>query len=115
MPDTQGIMKGVPTPIGTLAANGSLKILALPNDWSPSDEFEISFKGVGGALAAITVNVYGTLDGDANNLPAAAMMTSANPNDTLSIKAKFPYVHVVVTNLNLGATATGVAFTARAR
>lgn len=114
MPDTQGLMRGVPSPIGTLAANGSLKILALPNDWSASDEFEISFKGVGGALNAITVNVFGTLDGDAANLPPAAMMTSANVNDTLSIKAKFPYVHVVVTNLNLGA-ASAVAFTARAR
>jgi hypothetical protein len=106
-------MRGVPSPIGTLIANGSLKILALPNDWSPSDEFEISYKGIGGALGAITVNVFGTLDGDAANLPAA-MMTSANVNDVLSIKAKFPYVHVVVTNLALGA-ASAVAFTARAR
>lgn len=107
----QAIMRGLVTLIGTLVANGVVTI-ALPADMSPSDEFDVQYQGVGAAPTAITVNVFGSLDGI--NFSATPMMTSANTNDVLSIKAKFPFVQIQITGLTL-APATGIALLVRAR
>lgn len=111
MSNFQGIMRGVVTLVATLAGNGNV-IIALPGDMSPSDEFDVQYQGVGAAPAAITVNVFGSLDGI--NFSATPMMTSANTNDVLSIKAKFPFVQIQITGLTL-APATGIAILVRPR
>lgn len=111
MANIQGVMRGVATLVATLIGNGSVTI-ALPGDSSPSDEFEVQYQGVGGAIGAITVNVFGSLDGV--NFSPTPMMTGTNTNDVFSIKAKFPFVQIQVAGLTLGA-ATGVAILVRPR
>lgn len=114
MPDTVKIDKGVPTGIGSLSANGTSKIFALPQDWSDVKELDVQYNVAGGTLTSILVSEYGSLDG--LNWPPNAEATSTQiGGDTLVINQELPFHKIVVTNLVVNTGAPVVSFIARKR
>lgn len=115
----QGIQRATVVALAAFAASalsGTGNVIALPNDWSASDEVIWQLAIAGGTYSALTVIINGSLDGvnwfqvakDVTFTTGAGGILGGKVNDTSSttiFPIRPPFLQVVVSNgtVNTGA------------